>query len=246
MNPTSYVPRTTLTALLLGILCLGLSACKEKPEQQAVRQAWDAYSSAIESADGPTVAKHSSDSTLKYYERLLKTGLEMPAQQVWALPPIEMREVLMMRNRATRSQLKGYTGKGYIIYSTNQGWNLGGGDDTEWEFRDIKVTGDKATARMVEVIPRNIAMDLAGLSRRASLRAAARRERKREPRSYALSFVKEEQVWKFDETTLHPRFNNEITLAAKQFRMPVREMLMDIESEESGKDVSMKTWDPMR
>jgi len=30
--------RSTLSALLVSILCLGLGACKEKPEQQAVRQ----------------------------------------------------------------------------------------------------------------------------------------------------------------------------------------------------------------
>ena len=237
--------RSTLSALLVSILCLGLGVCKEKPEQQAVRQAWEAYSTAMESMDGPTVAKHSSDSTLKYYERLLKTGLTAPAQQVWGLPPVEMREVLMMRNRATRSQLRGYTGKGYLIYATNQGWGLGGGDDTEWKFTEIKVTGDKATAKMVEVIPMSV-RNLAVLSRRARVREAARRERQRQARSYTLSFVLEESVWKFDETTLHPRFNNELSLAAKQFRVPMREILMDLESDESGKDGTMKTWDPMK
>lgn len=249
MSPLARSVKSLLRSLAAGLVvlaaCLPLAGCKEKPEQQAVRQAWETYQTAIENLDGQTVAKHCSASTHAHYDRLIKAGLDMPAQQVWGLRPLDMREVLMMRNRATRSQLKGYTGKGYIIYSTTQGWNLGGGDETEWEFRDIKVTGNAATARMVEVIPRNLVMDLAGLSRRARLRAAARRER-REPRSYTLSFVREDEVWKFDETTLHERFNNELTLAAKQYRMPVREMLMELESDESGKEVTMKTWEPMR
>lgn len=230
-------------AALLSVLLFGLTpiACdKHAQEKKDIRAVYDAYNQTAENNDGPGQAKVLSANTLAHYDRLVKLGLSGKSADVMALPLCEQREILIMRNRATRKQLQGYSGKGYAIYATNQGWWSGFGDD-EWKLRSIKVNGDAADARIVEDIPTYTIRP----SFRSSLRASARASRKK-PREFPVRFVREGTEWKIDETTLFPRMNEEIAAAAKSYRMSHRDFLMAWEEDESGKEVTFQIWDPMK
>lgn len=239
---TATIRFRVLASVVLLLFGVGLPACDKHAEQKkAIREVYDTYNQTAESGDGPGQAAVLSANTLTHYDKLLKIGLNGKADEVMALSPSAQHEILAMRNRATRKQLQGYTGKGYVIHAVKQGWWSGFGDD-EWKLRSIKVNGDSAEARIVEDIPTYTISQ----SYRSSLRSSARIERNRKPREYPIRFVCEDGKWKVDETTLFPRFDAEATAAAKAYRVSMRDFLMAWEEDESGKEVTMKIWDPMK
>lgn len=66
------------------------------------------------------------------------------------------------------------------------------------------------------------------------------------PYTYTCQFIKEDGAWKIDETSMFPEYSRALTEAAKESRKSVRDFLMMMESEETGVNLKMSVWDPMK
>lgn len=230
--------------LFLALALIGGSGCeKDKADKDALRTLWVEYARTANDSDGQGAAKILNKNSLSYYDKILKTGLTAKAGEVMAMRPSEQLEICRMRNRATKSQLQGYSGKGFVIYTTNQGWYAGFGDE-DFVLKNIRLMGSSATAEIHEVIPPELRF-ARSYSWRARLREEIRKNNKK-ARQYPLKFEKEDGKWKIDDTSLLARWDEEIITAAKAYRMNVRDYIMAWEEFESGREVSMSVWEPMK
>ncbi len=233
-----------LSLLLVLLLTLPLCSCdKHAADKRDVRATWDSYVKANEEHRGTEAAALVTKSTVDHYTKLLRAGLDMPAKDCWNLPPTQMAEVLKMRNRFKRSEIKGVDGKGYLIIAGSRGWNTD--NDQEWKLTDIKITDDRAAALI-----HNPEWE-SEYARQRALRTLARRARMgskiEKPPRYPIQLVMEGGGWKIDETSAHARQDQELKELAKESRMSVRDMLMEIEAFTTDQDkIPMSVWEPMK
>lgn len=209
--------------LLLGTGCEPKSA-----DHKAVANVWEQIMSAWESSNGKAVVALSSKGTIEYYDRLVKLGLGATASEVKKLTPFEKLEIVMMRHRGKRSELRKLDGKGYIEYATSKGWYSGGGDPEGplyYELGKIKVGKDKVSA-WAEVYFND--------------------DNKRRKSDYAVKFFKEDGAWKLDETSIHLMLSHEIGYYARMLEMNVDSFIVMIEEESSGFDVPDSIWSTMQ
>jgi hypothetical protein len=219
-------------------------ACdKHAAAKREVRSTWDSYVKANSERRGIEVAGLLSKGTIEHYTKLVKAGLDMPAKDCWNLPPTQMYEVLKMRNRFKRSELKGIDGKGYLVISASRGWN--NDDDPDWTLTDIKVTEDRASAQI-----HNAEWEAAYARDRAA-GALTRRGRLgwrvEKPPRYPIELTKEGDIWKIDGTSVLPRQDQELRDFAKDSRMSVRDFLMELEAinTDQGK-IPFTVWEPKK
>lgn len=232
-------------SLMALALILGGTGCDQHSEQKkAILKTWTDYNTALANTDGQTAARLLSKASIDRYQTLIRKGLDAKSAEVLAMSPCDMAEILTMRNRATRAQLNGYAGKGYVIYAVNNGW-WGAFDESEdWRFKVTKVEPDRATAVLTEIIHETV-QRLPSMSLRGMVRNSMTSERTRKGREYTITFVNEDG-WKLEESSMLARVNQEIQTTAKAARLSVRDFLMFIEEEDSGKEVKASIWDPMR
>ncbi len=233
-----------LPFLLVLLLMLPLSGCdKQAPAKREVRAAWDAYVKANEEHRGQDAAALVTKNTIEHYTKLLKTALDMPAKDVWNLPPTQMSEILKIRNRFKKSEVKGIDGKGYLIIAGSRGWNTD--SDPEWTLTDIRINDERASASIYNPEWES------EYNKQRALRALARRARMgsriEKPPRYPVELRKEGEVWKVDETSMHARVDQELKDLAKESRMSVRDMLMEIEGFLTDQEkIPMSVWEPMK
>ncbi|HMN40181.1 MAG TPA: hypothetical protein PKE29_05000 [Phycisphaerales bacterium] len=228
-------------AIVLAIAALAFCGCDKRRQDKAdASAAWDNYVIANSDRKGPDVADACSKRTLDFYTGLIKTAVEAPAQKVWELPPTQMYEVLKMRHRFKKSELKGINGRGYILLSASRGWITD--NDPAWKLTAIKITPDGATAT-AQIHNPGWESDYAyERSAHRYLRFGARPEK---PPRFPLTLLKEEGVWKIDEPASHAKQDQDIRTLAAQVRMSVRDLLMDIEADQTENDrLPMSVWDP--
>lgn len=234
-----------LLFLALAISCVfGLVGCDKHAKDKAeIRAAFLQYQQGSTNNDGVSVAAVYSQRTFDHYTKLVKLGMDAKAQDVWGLPPSDMYEVLKMRSRAKRSQLKLLNGRDYVMFSTKEGWNSG--IDDGWKVVEVRVTGSSAigTIRHPEWEAEYKQQQVAGA---LSRRARRYMDRVDKPYTYACQFVKEDGKWKMEETSMSSENDRILTEAAKEMRKSVRDLLMMVESEETGNDLKMSIWDPMK
>jgi hypothetical protein len=231
-------------ALILMLAAALLGACdKHAQDKRDIRAAWDTYVKANQDQRAEEVVRLTAAATFDHYTKLLKTGLEMPAKDVWNLPPTQMGEVLRMRHRFKRSEIAGINGRGYVFLCASRGWVIQ--DDPTWKVTDIRIAENRATAlvynpeweaqyarqsRSLMFVPR---YRIPGISDK--------------PPRYPLDLVKEDGAWKIDETATQSKQDEELRALAKFVRMSVRDMLMEIEGEETeGVKLPMSVWEPLR
>jgi hypothetical protein len=242
--PISAPIKFLITAFAALTFVLSTGCEKDKEQKAALRAVWAEYTRTANDNDGPGAAKILNKNALAYYDKILKAGLTAKASEVAAMRPCDQFEICRMRNRATRKELQGYTGKGFVIYTTNQGWYSGFGDE-DFVLKNIKINGSTATAELTEVIPDQFSF-ASNFSWRARLREEIRKKNQKQARKYPLKFEMEDGVWKIDDTSLQARTDEELIAAAKAYRMSVQRYIMAWEEAEWGKDVSPTVWEPMK
>ena len=234
----------TLGLILALVILLPLTCCdKQPPDKRAIAAAWDNFVKANDEHNGAAAAALVSKGTIDHYTKLLKVGLDAPAKQCWELRPTEMAEVLKMRNRFTRTELKSIDGKGYVLIKASRGWATD--DDDTWKLTDIQITEGKATAMIY-----NPEVE-AAFAKEKSLGILSRRRtfgpKPEKPPRYPLALVKEVENWKIDETSTHAAQDEEIKSMARETRMSVRDFLMAVEEFNADSDkLSMSIWEPMK
>lgn len=217
MTSTRTLPRLLASVVLLLFVAVAPACDKHAAEKDAIRVVWNDYSTAYNNSDGKTLADSVTKSTMDHYTRLLNQALTASQKDVFALTPIEQRDVVRIRNRATKGQIKGYTGKGYLIYSTNQGW-FAESSLSDLKVTSISVNGDSAAATLTyegDVVARK------------------------------LQFVKEDGAWKFDHTSLFPIINDSMQRRAAALRVSMRDYVQSREQQAFG-SLKPTVWEPMK
>lgn len=231
MLPHMMTRHVVLAVMLVGVLFLGTGAgCEPKSaDQKAIKSVWERHADANETSNGKAVVALSSKSTFEYYDRLLKLGLDGKPDQIKKLTPFEKAEIVLMRHRSTRAELRKLDGKGYIEYATSKGWYAFGNDPDDplnHQLGKIKVGGDGASA-WAEVF----FFDDKGKKRKSD---------------YAIKFFKEGGLWKLDETSVHLMWSHEYTRYAKEFGKSEDEFIVWLEEFWSGQKVPDTIWQPMK
>ena len=228
---------------MLALLLLPLAACdKYAGDKSEIHALWDEWDRVNAEKDGAAALQVYSASTFEWYGALLKKAMDAPAKEVWSLSPTEMNEVLIIRHRGKRKDLKGLDGRGYVKHATSQGWYAG--HEGTWAIKDIKVVSDWAEAKFVDAewadAYRQQRVDEL-LSRRGRGRGGVDK-----PPEYTVKFVREGGRWRLDEVSMHQAWDDMIADFAKQERKSVRDILMLLEEEDSEQDVKMTVWEPMK
>ncbi len=236
----------TPIAFLFALMLLVLGGCdKNAGEKKVIQAHWESYRAAAESREGLTAAAMLSKNTLDMYTRLIKVALDTPATECWKLRPTEMLEVASMRTSYTRADIKFLSGLGYAGRAIKDGhW---GTYDSEWKLRDINIspTGDTATAVICNPAAESdyrTKKFVGGMSRMG--RSMSRGLQK--PPTYPAAFAKEGDAWKYDETSTLAALDAELTAAAKEERMSVRDYITTLISDEPDMRRALLIWEPMK
>src|SRR5262245_49745453 len=100
-RPMQLIARYVLPALMALSTLFVVPACDQGgAEREAVRDVMEKY---YNSDDGATIVTLVTNSTLKWYDRMLALGRDGTAQQIANLSPTEKWEILMLRNRNTKA-----------------------------------------------------------------------------------------------------------------------------------------------
>lgn len=212
------IARYVSTTLLALVTLIMVPACDTgSADREAVRDAIEQYYTAYAANDGAKVVGLVTNSTIRWYDRMLSMGRDGTAQQIANLTSQEKWEILMMRNRNTKAQIKDMDGRAYFIHATSKGYYVN--DDVKVDLPRIRIMGTTAIA------PVTIDGEDSDLEAR---------------------FFKEDGSWKIDETTLYPVYCKWIELGARFERMTVEQFLIATEEDETGKKVRSDIWDRMR
>lgn len=241
-----YIPGMLhrLLLVIFAVLSVAHIGCDKNAKEKAeIRAAFNQVRDGNHSSDGQGMTAVLTQRTFDHYAKIVKMGMDSKAQDVWNLQPCDMYEVLRMRNRAKRAQLKSLDGKSYLIFACKEGWFSH--DAEGWELGKINVAGDTAlgTVHHPEWEAAYAKQQVASVLSRRSMRYGDKLDK---PFTYTCQFIKEGGVWKLDEPSMHNEYNRRINDAAKEARMSVRDFLMAFEEEESGNDIKMNIWDPMK
>ncbi len=201
-------------------MCSPPGCDKHQADKEAIRDVFSQYGAARQAKNGVHAASLVTANTLEYFRNLVKVGLDGKKADIAKLCAADRSEIVMMRNRATRSQLKNLDGKGYIVFAYTQGWYENDGIDA-LELGKITVSDscDRASAQVT------FQGEMVG---------------------YFVVFVKEGEAWKLDETSIFPLFSNSWAVAAAEAGITEDQVILQEEEQRTGKPVSPTVWDPMR
>lgn len=211
----SLITRFVLTLGLLASL-IHLPAC-DQAEAAEVRATYDQINAAFNASDGKTVVSLLNQKSIDQYDRYTQLARTGTREQIKALPAAERSEIVTIRHRLTRSELEGLDGRGYIILATGRGWYAAGEYEEPMELGKIRFQGSSATA--------DILID-------------------GKPSGYYYDFDLIDGVWKLDWVRIDEFINWQIAAQAELSHMSEDAVIMQIESEQSGKKVPASIWDP--
>jgi len=206
--------------VVLGLIFL--SACeKDGPDQEEIRGLVDRIDDANQNRNGEAAAASFTASSIARYPRLIKLALDGQRRQIEALDAWDMSEVLLMRTMARRKDIKDLDGRAYVVFATGRGWYRQD-DPPTVELRSIRILrgGNEALARAIY----NGDTDTAE----------------------TLRFAREDGVWKLDEESWRPSFNQYIRERAADDGISIVEAILQEIEEQTGTTPPATIWNPMR
>ncbi len=211
----SLITRTVLSLILLASF-LHLPAC-DQAEAANVRASYDQINAAFNASDGKTVVSLLNQKSIDQYDRFTQLARTGTREQIKALPAAERSEIVTIRHRLTRNELEGLDGRGYIILATGRGWYAAEEYEVPFDLGKIRFQGSSATAEIL-------------IDGKAS--------------GYYYDFDLVDGVWKLDWVRIDELTNWQIAAQAEQSHMSEDAVILQIESEQSGKKVPASIWDP--
>ncbi|MEN0064223.1 MAG: hypothetical protein AAGA48_18880 [Myxococcota bacterium] len=149
-------------------------AAEEDTVEEQVRAAYQAYRTAMLAQDGTAMAKLVDGPILQYYETIVTNALELPKDELVALPPMDFLMVLLLRTRHNRASLNDLKGTAFQGLSADPRFVDPGLAQAIPELATVKLLDDDHAMA-------SIPMD---------------------PAQFVLPFVRESDGWKFDQTAL--------------------------------------------
>lgn len=242
-------------SLALALGGSGAGCSKAAKDRRDIRAMFERATEAVKTRNGQAAVAMLSKGTVDYYTATLKLAVSADYKKCASLPPTQQQEILKLRLTKKKSELKGMDGKAFCVKTITDGeWGWGGlmaAEDAG--IKDVKVQGDGATATLYDpeaekAYQRDRTLGSMGGRWGRAGRALGTYGRLHAPPSYPIRFVREEGEWKIDETSLLPLADKELTDAAKDARLSMRDFLMAMMAGDWDGPGEMPTsiWDPMK
>lgn len=203
-----------IVLLLIGVLTS--QGCDKQAGAKAdIRNAYLQYADAIKSRNGAILLEHVDPESILIYDTLLKAALRADRAKTLAMRPSEKLEIVAMRNRLTRDELKNLDARAYVILAVERGfWNF---EAVRENIQRIKITGNRAVGELFA---------------------------NGEPTGERFRFTKIGERWFIDETSFLDLADEWIPRVAGMEGLSVDEWIVQYEAEETKKDVTGAIWDP--
>jgi hypothetical protein len=120
-----------------------------RPEEAAVRAAFEAYRAALLARDGDAALLHVSEATFEYYGEVQRLALYATADEVRARPLPDQLYVLMLRTRIPTERLRAMTPRELFAHGVVQGW-IGEESTRTMQVGRIFVDGGRASAPVLQ------------------------------------------------------------------------------------------------
>jgi len=138
--------KSALRLVVAALLVLAIPAnAGAGDDETAVRQAFDAYKSAVLNGDGSAAAALLSAATVDYYVTMRDHALYAAEQEVRGFEGMDMLMVLRLRDAIAVDRLREMTGNDLVIYAVSEGW-IGKASVESLSITAVKVEGDTAVA----------------------------------------------------------------------------------------------------
>jgi hypothetical protein len=241
-----------ILSLLSIVLSLLLTGCdKSAADRQAIQKLWTDIEKANTSQDGISVGIMYSKSTYDHYTRLIKLAVSGTRGEVLKEPPSAIAEILGMRLKYKKKQLEKFDGRGFIAYATSQGgWNTGADGMI---LKSFKFTGDTCNAKMYDEAAMQEYRDAKTTPsftlrsrRRFGWMSTGRSRNIEKPPEIPVRFVREDGLWKLDETSMFPNTDNLLLAMAREERMKLPDLLVELALAEHDGPVPKDLWEPMK
>jgi len=199
----------TISLILLPWLCSA-----QTPDQDAVKQSFIRYKSAILNDNGEEAVRYVDSKTINYYSKLLDLVKSADSVSVEGLSLLDKLMVLIVRHRTPKEKIMKFDGRSMFIYAINSGMV---GKNSVSSNTIGEVTVDKKFAKGQVLVNGKKALIF-------------------------MQFNKEENIWKMDLTALFPMSNMAFKKVIEDSGENENEFMFKILESLTGKKPSAEIW----
>ena len=203
--------------VLFVLWVLSIPGASADPAEDAVRQCFATYKSALLSKDGLKAAAAISANSLDYYDRMRKLALTGSRQEVEGLPDVDKVMVLALRVRAPRPLLETGSPAEMVKFAVDSGM-IGEASVKQLDLGKITIKDKEAEGEIV--------------SRGTPVGASFR-------------FHREGESWKLDIEQATILARGTFAAIAKESGMTENELILKTLSVLAGKEIGEEIWKPL-
>ncbi len=205
----------SLAAVLSGLALLLLSGC-DGGARDEVKAVFEAYTSALRSKNGDAFLKLIDPENVKHYGQVVEIARSGDRLAVQRLTWTQKYDVTMLRNRFTAEELKKMDGAEYVRTCVNRGWFFAEDEGERFSLGPITLKPPRAHAKLV----------VDG-----------------ESTAYRFEFVEVEHQWLVNDECMERWFDKELERIAARARVSEDSLILELESDASGKKVTRDIWE---
>lgn len=193
---------------------------------------------AADNSDGEGVAKLLTQKSFEHYQGILQQALDADEARTKALPPNQLVEVLTIRSKATRKEIKKLDGRGYVVHAVKNGWWSNSEDPLV--IKEVNLNGDWGTVVLYdkewadEAFNQRVGNFFSGRRRRL-FSSQPKQEKIPTPPDLKLRVIKENGSWKFCDAASAQGIDTYMGDMAKLFETTPTKMIMFDFEDEDGK-----------
>lgn len=207
----------TIRVTLLVLLSLMLPSCKDEAQQE-IMDVFDAYVAACDAKNGEAVLALIDDKFCDEMDHVLHAARTATADKVFRMRAWERMWIVTIRNRLTKAEMSGLTGRSLIKLSVDKGWDLDeAGEQLFYSLGPIKHRPPRATAELI------VEGEKTGLR---------------------YEFVKVDNAWKIDPMCEVQWLDRLIVKLAARTNSREDMWIKEFESAASGKRINEGIWGP--
>jgi len=198
-------------AVMLSLITLFISGCKDSKEEEAIRAVYAAWSDAGNRKDANAFIQRIDPASVARYDSIARLALRGSHRELKALQTNELATVIALRNRLTREEIAALDGNKALRWAIAAGeWSDDDPEDPAIETLSSFQIGDRRAM--------------------ADLKIEAIRDR------FRISFAKgEDGQWRLELDALIDVQSRWLDRLAAKYNKPIEEALLEDEADKSGK-----------
>ena len=203
--------------LVLFFTLLAVLHVNEQHDSTLIKACFNGYKNAILADQGKTAVTFVDSRTVKYYTDILQKTKTLDSAGIDKLTIMDKLTILMLRHRATKSEIKQLDGRSLLVYAIERGM-VGKNSVQQLSIGEVLIRGDAAEGQVMV--------------------GAA-------PTSLAYNFYKEDGAWKMDITSVLPEGHKARKKVVKDSEQPENEFLIMLLENATGREPLKDIWKPM-